>query len=557
MELLQLKEEITALAYMLKRVTNGDFVVVDNHLNSLVNTFEYGDDLVDDVQADSVVGNVIVTRRVQVVKDKQDFKKCLNCPSFRKCKIESIAGAPIYVERTCVGAVALLLRKENRELHRSYKETEEYLELIARIFADMVQSRLYKQEIDYFTTLLGTVFGYVKEAVALTDGQRKILFVNEKFSSFFGDGKKIIGRNIEELLNTKVKKSLPAGQSCSLGERFDRPGYVSMKLVLIQRIGSHNKKEIFLYKFENINISTLQRQQAEIYDIRKWLVNCLGVSPGMRIARTSALQATENELSILIEGPYKYQNDELGHMFLLKDAADGEGILEIDCSRDSLVLEQELFGINRNMKGVLHMAKGRTLSLHSIQCMPLYLQKKVVDSLTVNQIRGEYGTNVRIIATAEKNLSELVERGLFFEKLYIYIARNRIELPELQRKEDVQYYFKKYMKYYGNIYHKAEVKVKEEVWDYLGNCVWNEGGNSIRQLTELILLNPDINLVTVDTVKMIQIKYGLKAMGGIEDENEEKIRRLLVYSGKSKKAIAEELGIGRATLYRWIKKYNL
>lgn len=113
------------------------------------------------------------------------------------------------------------------------------------------------------------------------------------------------------------------------------------------------------------------------------------------------------------------------------------------------------------------------------------------------------------------------------------------------------------MKYYGNIYHKAEVKVKEEVWDYLGNCVWDEGGNSIRQLTELILLNPDINLVTVDTVKMIQIKYGLKAMGGIEDENEEKIRRLLVYSGKSKKAIAEELGIGRATLYRWIKKYNL
>ena len=58
-------------------------------------------------------------------------------------------------------------------------------------------------------------------------------------------------------------------------------------------------------------------------------------------------------------------------------------------------------------------------------------------------------------------------------------------------------------------------------------------------------------------MKRLQFKYGFKKAekGGKCDPD--KIRELLLYSEKSKKDIAKELGIGRATLYRWMSKYDI
>ena len=89
------------------------------------------------------------------------------------------------------------------------------------------------------------------------------------------------------------------------------------------------------------------------------------------------------------------------------------------------------------------------------------------------------------------------------------------------------------------------------------SCRWEEGAQSIRKFAELLVIELNTSVVTVGTVKKVQFKYGYKKMGGIESEKEEQIRELLMYSGKTKKEIAEELGIGRATLYRWLRKYNL
>lgn len=557
MELMRLKEDVAALIYMMKRMMDVDFVVVDNHLNTLVNTFEYDREPLD-VQANSVVGNVIVTGQAEIVGDKRDFKKCVNCPQFMECKIESIAGVPINTSAGRVGAVALLFRERNRQQYPwSLDDAMELLNEMVKMLADKIQNQVYEQEVTGFSRFFSRVFGHVKEAAALTDERRHITYANGSFTRFFGDGDEVMGKHIEELMQKKSGGELLNGQDYSPGMRFDKPNQTGIQLILLQKIEAANNRDCYLYIFENINISILRSKQAKLYDLRKWIASSFSVSPMMELAREAAEQAVENELSVLIEGPYEYQNNELGRMYLIKGAADGDGILEINCSKEDRVLEQELFGLNKNITGMLDMARGKAIGLYSIEHLPMYLQKKIADSLIVNQMQGQYGMNIRIIATSERSLSGLVDRELFSEKLYYYISRNQIRIPDIDHEEDVLHQLEKYIKYYGNIYRKTNVKVRDEAWKYLKECTWSDGRNTMKQFIELLMINLNGNVVTVDAVKMTQIKYGLRDVGGITDENEERIRKLLLDRSKSKKEIAEELGIGRATLYRWFKKYNL
>lgn len=147
---------------------------------------------------------------------------------------------------------------------------------------------------------------------------------------------------------------------------------------------------------------------------------------------------------------------------------------------------------------------------------------------------------------------------MFSDKLYYYVSRNQIQIPPAEEyKEVMQHCLKKYIEHYSKVYQHQGVKVKEDVWDYLSSCRWEEGLLSLRRFAELLMMELSTSIVTVGMVKKVQFKYGYKRMGGIENEKEEQIRELLMYSGKTKKEIAEELGVGRATLYRWLKKYNL
>ena len=88
-------------------------------------------------------------------------------------------------------------------------------------------------------------------------------------------------------------------------------------------------------------------------------------------------------------------------------------------------------------------------------------------------------------------------------------------------------------------------------------CRWEDGIYSLKRFAELLVIEQNGAIITLDNVKRVQFKYGYKGLGGTDDEQEERVRELLLYSGKTKKEIAKELGIGRATLYRWLEKYNL
>ena len=113
MELIDLKEDIKQIAYMLKRMLNADVIVVDRHLNSLINTFEYEKKPID-IKVNSAVGSVIVSGEMKIVEDKSCFDECRNCPQYEDCEIASIVGVPVTAAQKCIGAIALLIHLKMR-----------------------------------------------------------------------------------------------------------------------------------------------------------------------------------------------------------------------------------------------------------------------------------------------------------------------------------------------------------------------------------------------------------------------------------------------------------
>jgi two-component system nitrogen regulation response regulator NtrX len=108
-------------------------------------------------------------------------------------------------------------------------------------------------------------------------------------------------------------------------------------------------------------------------------------------------------------------------------------------------IELELFGAEGATKkeGVLEQANGGTLLLDEVADMPLETQAKIVRVLQdshFNRIGGSerIDVDIRVIASTNQNLQELMAAGKFRQDLYYRLSVVPIEMPPLKdRLEDI------------------------------------------------------------------------------------------------------------------------
>ncbi|MBM4013613.1 MAG: sigma-54-dependent Fis family transcriptional regulator [Planctomycetes bacterium] len=113
------------------------------------------------------------------------------------------------------------------------------------------------------------------------------------------------------------------------------------------------------------------------------------------------------------------------------------------------LLESELFGhskgaftgADRQRKGRFQMADKGTLFLDEVGDMSVALQKKLLRSLQEGEIRPVGASqgikiNVRFISASNKDLAELVRKGLFREDLFFRLSPIKVTLPPLRERGD-------------------------------------------------------------------------------------------------------------------------
>lgn len=244
------------------------------------------------------------------------------------------------------------------------------------------------------------------------------------------------------------------------------------------------------------------------------------------------------------------------------------------------LLESELFGhvkgaftgAIKDKKGLFEIANGGTFFLDEIGDMSLAMQVKILRVLQEGTFIPVGGTeprkvDVRIIAATNKDLKDMIAKGLFREDLYYRINVINIVVPRLRdRKDDIhilaEYFLEKAYREKGFQKKMLSKKTLERMLEYEWPGNIRELENEIERLVVLVgdspIIEPELLSARIrETTDKKSIKYGGKLKDAMETMEVELIREGLKRMGWNKSKLAKELGISRASLIAKVEKYGL
>jgi len=253
--------------------------------------------------------------------------------------------------------------------------------------------------------------------------------------------------------------------------------------------------------------------------------------------------------------------------------------LKINCGAiPENLLESELFGYetgaftgaNKEGKaGYFEFVNKGTLFLDEIGDLPKNMQVKLLNVIQDQKVTRVGGVkpkeiDVRILAATNKNLEEMVVRGLFREDLFYRLNVLPIMIPPLrERREDILFIIQHYADHFNKKYN-LNVKFSKEAIEILSKYDWP--GN-VRELTNLVERLIIIAQETVITPEHIPTKYHLgceqitleynyqsKTLSNAMEEFENKFIAQMISRCGSREEAAVQLDISLSSLTRRIRR---
>ncbi len=217
----------------------------------------------------------------------------------------------------------------------------------------------------------------------------------------------------------------------------------------------------------------------------------------LQILRMAAAVAP-TRATVLIQGESGTGKEILARYIHAKSDRASGPFVAVNCAAlPEGLLESELFGhekgaftgaIMRKL-GKFELAQNGSLLLDEISEMHPHLQAKLLRVLQENEIDRVGGhhpiaINVRVIATTNRNLAELIDRGEFREDLFYRLQVICFHLPAMRaRRGDIPLLAEHFLRRYAQLFGKGNLKLTSAATKALENDPWP--GN-IRQLENAI-----------------------------------------------------------------------
>lgn len=193
-------------------------------------------------------------------------------------------------------------------------------------------------------------------------------------------------------------------------------------------------------------------QLEEQVQTRYSFASMVGKSPAMQEVYRRLRLAAESEVTVLLTGESGTGKELAAAAVHSLSHRRSRPFVAVNCSAiPEGILESELFGhvkgaftgAARNKVGLFQAAEGGTLFLDEVGDMSPVLQVKVLRALQERAIRRvgddqEVKVDVRLVTATNRNLPELIEKGILREDFYYRIRVFEIQLPTLrERTEDI------------------------------------------------------------------------------------------------------------------------
>lgn len=319
------------------------------------------------------------------------------------------------------------------------------------------------------------------------------------------------------------------------------------------------------------------KQQALSQDLESPFSEIISESAAMRPVFDTIVRVAATDANVLILGENGTGKELVARAIHRQSQRKREAFIKVDLGAITETLfESELFGHAKgaftgaveDRAGRFEIASGGTLFLDEIGNLSLPLQAKLLTALQSKQIVC-VGTNrpvsvdVRLICATNKPLYEMAERNKleFRQDLLYRINTVEIMLPALrERKEDIPPLVHHFLQIYGKKYHKEHLNVNKKTLQCLQKYQWPGNVRELQHAVERAVIMSRLPTLEasdflLDTKKQrLMVARQVYNMEAVEKTTiEEAIRK---HQGNLSKT-SQELGLGRSTLYRKMKKYGL
>jgi DNA-binding NtrC family response regulator len=301
----------------------------------------------------------------------------------------------------------------------------------------------------------------------------------------------------------------------------------------------------------------------------------IGDSPQMREIFKKIGKVSASRVNVLLQGESGTGKELVTRLIHNGGITRNYPFIAVNCSALSeSLLESELFGhvqgaftgAIKNKKGKFELAGKGTIFLDEISEISPNLQAKllrVIQEREFERVGGEaiIKMEARIVAATNKNLLELVKKGLFREDLYYRLNIFAINIPPLrERREEIPKFIVHFLKKINLELHKNVDTIPYDVVEMLKNHSWV--GN-VRELENTLM-----NAVLLAKSNVLEKEYfsylliaptqsnpnNLKTLAEVEKEHIEKVLKELNWN---KSRTSKVLGITKTTLYNKIALYKI
>jgi DNA-binding NtrC family response regulator len=311
----------------------------------------------------------------------------------------------------------------------------------------------------------------------------------------------------------------------------------------------------------------------------------VGRSPNLLRALDRARHAARTHADVLVQAESGAGKELLARFIHENSSRSDKPFVAVNCAAlPEQLLESELFGHTRGAftgatgakPGKFELAEGGTLLLDEIGEMPMQLQPKLLRALQERRIErlGDVRcipVNIRVIATTNVSLQNMVEQGKFRADLYYRLNVIPLTLPPLRdRKEDIAALAEFFTRRFASEAKTPVPALHPDFLEGLQKYPWpgnvRELGNFLRRvmaLNDSREIGPDClhselpQLPAHSSVPMVVPSSASRMGTSIRDVERHLLETTLEVTGGNRTRAAEMLGISLRTIRNKIREYGL
>jgi PAS domain S-box-containing protein len=424
---------------------------------------------------------------------------------------------------------------------------------------------------------LENILDNLKEGIIAHDMHRRIFFFNAEAEHITGYSRQeVLGRDCHEAFGSPF-----CGERCVFCDDALKPADKSeYTLNLTTKNGEHRRVEVTVTSMKNGNgqftgvlasfkditaLFSLQMKAGEMTSFG----NIIGQDSKMLDIFKQIRDVADYEYPVHISGETGTGKELIANAVHNESHRAGAPFVPINCGAlPEGLIESELFGhvkgafsgAIRDKKGRFELADGGTVFLDEVAELSNNMQIKLLRFLQegkFERVGGEQTStvNVRVISATNRELKKAVKQGKFRDDLYYRLNVIPIRLPPLRdRKIDISLLVDHFLREAGERYNREPLKVSNKAMSLMLDYRWPGNVRELQNAIQFAFVKCNGNTIsTADLpLELREMEDVCIRRGPSRKLTREGVRLALIKTGGNKAKASKLLGVGRATLYRFL-----